>query len=315
MWKILVTTPINTINNIENRLDLIGELTLEPDLTNEDALTRIFNQNVVFTNPNKSDLYFDKKLLECFPNLKIIVTASTGTVHINFKDCEKRDIKVISLKNEKKFLAAVTSTAELAFTLTLMSIRNVYDATKSVISGKWDYSQFIGNQLSSMNFLVFGYGRLGTIYIDFLLPWTKNIYVYDPYVTVPKNKGIQIDDLDQILSKIDVIALHIHAENNYKFIGKEILSKCKNGVNIINTSRGEIVDESIIIDLIKSNKIKYATDVIDEEHNYKNSELLKLYKKSQKNLIITPHIAGMSHQAMELAYNRVIDLFKNFINV
>ena len=313
MWKILVTTPIDTIKDIENRLRSIGDLSLEPNLTNKNALTRKFDHNVVFTNPNKSDLYFDTKLLNSFPKLKILVTASTGTVHINFKDCEERGIKIISLKQEKKFLSAVTSTAELAFALTLSSIRNIYSASQSVISGKWDYSNFIGNQLSSLNFLILGYGRLGSIYVDFLSPWTKNIFVYDPFVTVPKNKGKQVEILDEILPKIDVVAIHIHAENNHKFIGKDFLSKCKKGMVLINTSRGEVVDEKFIIKLIQDGKIKYATDVIDKEHDYKKSELIKLYKKNQNNLIITPHIAGMSHQAMELAYNKAVDLFENLI--
>ena len=313
MWEILVVTPINTINNIESRLSSLGNVSIEDDLNHSNALKRKFNQNVVFTNPNKSDLYFNHKLLDSFPNLEIIVTASTGTVHMDFNECNRRNIKIISLKKEKKFLSAVTSTAELAFTLTLMSIRKVQQATKSVINGNWDYTPYIGNQLSSMNFLIFGYGRLGSIYVDFLMPWTKNIFIYDPYVTVPLNKGTQVHDLKKVLPKMDVLVIHIHAENNIKFFSKKIMTNVKKGTHIINTSRGEVVDEELFIKLIKSNHIKYASDVVDKEHDYKKSKIIELYKKSQENLIITPHIAGMSLESMELAYNRVIDLFEETI--
>ena len=108
------------------------------------------------TNPNRAKIYLGHEILNSMPNLQVICTASTGTVHIDCTLAESRGIDIISLKDETDFLSKVTSTAELAFTLMLTVIRKMIPATNDVINGGWDCDKFIGRQVGDLKIGVLG---------------------------------------------------------------------------------------------------------------------------------------------------------------
>ena len=95
-----------------------------------------------------------------FPNLQAIVTASTGTVHIDTDFCMEKGIEVISIKDELATLERISSTAEHAVLLTLMAIRKTFLSIGSVWRNEWDYSPFIGRQINCLKVGTVGYGRL-----------------------------------------------------------------------------------------------------------------------------------------------------------
>ena len=104
--------------------------------------------------------------------------------------------------------------------------------------------------------------------------------------------------------------MHIHADKeNNNFLNKKLFDLMKKDVLIINTSRGEIINENDLLNFLKKNKkSKYAADVIGNEIKKKwNSSLIKELKKNNNQILITPHLGGMTEEAQFIAYNAVVD--------
>ena len=101
-----------------------------------------YNTNVIalIVNPNQSNILYDSSILDYFPNLKAISTASTGTNHLDIPSLASSGIEVFSLTEERDAINSISSTAELAFSLLLLSTRNLIPAITSVKSGVWDTS-------------------------------------------------------------------------------------------------------------------------------------------------------------------------------
>ncbi len=307
--KILICTPVIHIPNLLKKFKKYFTVIYKPLLKASDI-----NQNkkikYIFTNPNMSKIKFDKKFLSKFKNLKVLTTASTGTNHIDLDYLKKNNIKLISLRSKKKIINKISSTSELAFALMLNSLRNTNLASNSVLKKKWEYLPFIGRQMDNLTVGIIGYGRLGKIFVKLLKPFKSKILIYEKKIIKKGTKKKFQVNLNTLLKNSDVIVLHIHADDeNLNFINSEKLKKMKKNVIIVNTSRGEIISENDLVNfLIKNNKAKYAADVLsDEIKNKWNSKIFHEYKKNKGNIIITPHIGGMTIDAQNLAYNAVLD--------
>lgn len=324
--KLLVITNIDKIDNLLKKLENKFDIIYFPDPSFEDLEQldcKIKDEvNGIFTNPNKSKIKIDKKILNIFKNINFICTASTGTVHIDEKFCKKNSIEIISLKKEIKVLEKVSSTAELAFLLLLSSYRDIISATNDVKNGNWDCDKFIGRQVNHLNIGVIGYGRLGKIFVNYARAFGAEVFIYDPYVDQSNfTKDINfVSSLSKLCNIVDAISLHVHVNNETKnMINRDMLKNCKNNVSIINTSRGEIVNESDILEFLSVNKkSKYYTDVISNEINSRiESPIYNAFinKTMENQILITPHIGGMTQDAREIAYHHAADLLiDNFPN-
>ena len=129
------------------------------------------------------------------------------------------------------------------------------------------------------------------------------VIAYDPYID-----NINYT-LDYVLENSDILSLHVHANDETKYmINKKVLGKLKKNSYIVNTSRGEIVNEKDIVQSLKDGHLKgYATDVLEDEYgNRHNSPILKGVKEGL-NIIVTPHIGGMTWEGQQKAYKWAID--------
>ena len=305
--KLLIITPIKHIKNLFKNFSKKFKVTYKPEIKNSDLYKIIDNFEIIFTNPNKSNIYFDKKLLLKAKKLQIISTASTGTNHIDEYEAHKLNIKILSLKKEKKYMKQISSTAELAFALMLCIVRNIISSNKSVIQKNWDYYPFIGRQLDSLKIGVVGYGRLGKMFLGFLKGFGSDLYAYDPNIKIKNNKIKQCKSLKALFKNCNIVSVHVHLNNKTKnLINKKNLKFFKNGGVLINTSRGELVNEKHLLAYLKKNKMsKYGTDVLEGEINgiKKNIIIKNFTKRDLKNrILITPHIGGMTKEAQQMAY-------------
>ncbi len=315
--KILVITPISHIKNVEEKLNSIENsfLVLKPEC-NKEELQMHCDSYAIFTNPNKSNIYLGESNLKNFHKLKFICTASTGTVHIDKEYCLKKSIKILSLTEERSIISKISSTAEHAFALMMAGLRNIPQSNNNVYKEEWDYEPYIGRQINCLTIGVIGYGRLGTFFANYCDAFGANVLVYDPYKTVNHPKIIQVDNLEIIASKSDVISLHVHVtEETLKMVNNKFLSNCKSSINIINTSRGEIIDEIALINFLSKNiHSKYCTDVLSSEINgILNNPIFKYAKDNDSQFVITPHIGGMTKEAQEMAFNHAAYLLKRAI--
>lgn len=269
-----------------------------------------FDSEVIFTNPNNCPVYYDRVFFSKYKHLKFLVTASTGTVHINIDDATSLGIQVISITKELDTLRKITSTAEHALCLTLAAIRKLPLAIDSVNNGLWNYTPFIGRQLNMLSIGVIGFGRLGKIYSNMMRDLGASVFIYDPYKSDEiESENFLYKDLKEILVSSDVISIHCHVTNEtQKMINFNALSDIKENLIIVNTARGEIVDEEAICRKLDSINFYYYTDVISEEYLGLKENVLFKSKFYGKNIFITPHQAGMTYDARLLAYNKAAEL-------
>lgn len=205
-------------------------------------------------------------------NVKGILTPSTGTNHIDVNT-----IPVYSIKNSL-ILNEIYSTAEHALYLSLAITRKVPPIV----------------ELRENTLGILGYGRLGKM----MKGLGKTIF-----------KDVVIKDLDfedkNFFKHTDFLSIHIdYTSENKKFVNREFISKFKKDIFIINTARGEVVDETDILDMLDEGKVKgYATDVVTGEH-ITYVPLLKSF--THDKLIVTNHIGGTAITAQEKAYKEVL---------
>ncbi len=315
MKKLLIITPIKHIEGCYEKLSMIKDCSLIylPDCTKNQFLKNK-DANYIFTNPNKSKIILDKNTLKSFNDLEVICTASTGTNHIDKEFLKFQNIKLISLTNERFLINKITSTAEHAFCLTLGALRNLIPSQNSVLQGQWDYEPFVGRQISELTVGVIGYGRLGTYYSHYCDAFGAEVLVYDPYKNVPHTSIKQINYLDELFIRCDIISIHVHvSQETKKLISWNLLEKAKKNLLLVNTSRGDIVDEEALLNfLMKNQDSKYATDVLCDELEGVHDNKLRLFAQNSNQLIITPHIAGMTVEGQSLAFNHAANLLLDF---
>ena len=317
---ILVITPIKHIQGLFEKISRNLNIIYFPNFKIKD-LNYIYYKTrskviAILTNPNKSNVRINSKLLNYLENLRYVVTASTGTNHIDKIFLKKKKINLISLTKEFSTIKKISSTSELAFALTIAAVRNIQNANLSVKRGKWDYLPFVGRQMNELTVGIIGFGRLGKIYYKYIKTFKSKILVCDPYVKKTKFKKINFVSLKDIACKCDIISLHVHhTKETEKMISNFFLGTCKRDLILINTSRGEIVDEKALYDFLSKKKnSKYYTDVISNEIEGKKYSPIYKNKSKLKNLFITPHIGGMTIAAQKIAYEKVIDILLKKIN-
>lgn len=240
------------------------------------------------------------EILEKGVRLKIIATATTGLDHIDLKYAARKQIKIISLKNERAFLNNITGTAELAIGLVLNWLRKIHPAVESVLSGNWDRNRFIGNNLSGKTLGIVGLGRLGSMMAKYGLAFGMRVIFYDK--TVISDKKISPVTFHRLLRESDIISIHVPLDaNTTGMFTMSEFSKMKPTALLVNTARGKIVNESdVIIALRKKIIAGYATDVLDCENELTDKKIISpLLNAARKNnnILITPHIGGMTFES------------------
>ena len=310
--KILCITPVKHLDGVYEKLQSYGEVIYKPEVDRNELkiLLVTTGADYLFTNPNKQNFILDKEVLQ-FGFLKVINTCSTGLNHIDTNYCKENKIDVWSLKEDYELINDLPSTSELAFGLMMSLLRNIPKSFHSVKDGNWDYEPYVGHQIKGKTIGVIGYGRLGKIMCKLFDGWGVKLLATDPYERIITARGVPLDEL---LEKSDVVFLHTHVTDDTRgMVDEEFLSYMKEGSYLINTARGELVDEKAIIESIECGHLKgYGTDVIkDEFGDIQNSKLVEFSMNPNNNVVITPHIGGMTIEGQTKAYHWAIGKFKN----
>ena len=310
--KILVITPIEHLKQTFELMKTFDYI-YKPYLNKKELIEILKNDksiNALFTNPNKQGFILDEEVF-INSNIKIINTASTGTNHIDKVYCTNNNIKIYSLTKDYDLINQLTSTSELAFGLMISLLRKIPFSFDSVKNYEWNYEKYIGRQVKDFNLGVIGYGRLGKMMVHYGLAFGMNVYVYDPYQKV-EIENIKQVTLNELLNNSDVVSLHVHVtDETRKMINKDFIEKMKNNSYLINTSRGELVDELEILKNLENGKLAgYGTDVIADEFNdIKQSKLIEYSKNEKYNIVITPHIGGMTYEGQNKAFYHAMNKF------
>lgn len=269
-----------------------------------------------------------KKVIDYLPELKMIATRSTGFDHIDIEHCKKKNITVSNVP-----IYGENTVAEHTFSLILGLSRKIYPSllrTKINNSFKND-DTLRGFDLKGKTLGLVGCGSIGKHVARIAIGFEMNVIVFDlkKNYKLAKEIGFKYAKLDEIFAESDFISLHVplnkHTEH---MISDESISKMKKGVVIINTSRGGVIDTSALFRALKQGRIGGAgLDVLEGEHTVideievlekefdDTKELKNMLENhammNMENVLVTPHNAFNSWEAVERILNTTIDNIKS----
>lgn len=278
MKKLLITTSsFDVINNkyikeLENNGFVVIKNPFSKQLSEEEVLQLIKKEQPSAIIAGVEPL--TKNVLDNALNLKIISRCGAGIDNVDL-DCTKS--KGIIVKNTPD--APTRAVAEFAIGLIFDISKRISEMNNELKNNK-TWKKLKGVNLIDKKLGIIGYGRIGKEVAKIASAIGLKVIIYDP---LQKNSS-----LETLKSESDFITIHIPLTNdNYHFIDNKFLETLKNGVSIINTSRGGIIDEEALYEALKSKKISYAAiDVFEKEPNTE-SKLMEL-----ENIILTPHSAS-----------------------
>ena len=268
----------------------------------------------------KLGLSFDRELFKaCGGMLRWLITPTTGLNHIDLEELEQFDINLVSLKGETAFLKEITPTAELVFALLLALLRRVPAAHNDVLAGNWQRSAHLGRELKDLCLGVVGLGRLGTMTAGYGRAFGMKVIAYDKSEEAFQREGnghvVKKDSLEELLKAADVVSIHLPwEEETAGVLDSTRFEQFKRGAYLINTARGEIVEEKALLSALKEGILAgCAVDVLcgDScwEERVPEGHLLLDYAREHDNLIITPHIGGYTINAILKTRAFLVDKF------
>ncbi|KKP86965.1 MAG: D-isomer specific 2-hydroxyacid dehydrogenase NAD-binding protein [Parcubacteria group bacterium GW2011_GWC1_35_8] len=280
----------------------------------------------VFTNSS-----VNKKVIDSLPKLKFINTSSTGFEHIDTDYCARKGIKVSNVPA----YGSVT-VAEFVFALLLNLSRKVEKANNQLRQeDNFNIDALRGFDLKGKILGVIGTGKIGKNVIKIARGFGMNVIAYDLYpdLVFAKENNFEYKSFVEVISNSDVITLHTpYTKENHHLINKENIIKMKEGVYLINTARGALIDtESLLWGLKKGIIAGAGLDVLEDERNLKEEikiltsgkiNAIKNYKTllqdhaliDMPQVIVTPHIAFYSKEAEEEIMKVTVSNIAGFIS-
>ena len=300
MIKILITTSTFSKQN----LDLLNEKKKYKFLINESG--QKVKETFLIKNIKDVDAViagteiYNERILASAKKLKLISRIGVGIDNIDLKYCKKNKIKVLSSKTELS-----TGVAEHSLALIFSALKKINYFDKNLKKNIWKKKNT--NLLYGKKIGIIGFGKIGKKIYNLTKPFNLE-YFYNDKIKI-KNSNIRYKTIKEIFSICDIITLHLPFNKNTKnIIEKKILSNVGHKIILINTSRGEIINENDLFRfLIKNKESVTCLDVFGKEP-YKGN-LNKL-----SNIILTPHVSGYSFEIRNLmekeALKNIIDEFK-----
>lgn len=230
-------------------------------------------------------------VLKAAGKLKVVGRAGIGVDNIDVDTATSRGIIVMNTPQ-----ANTIATAEHTFTSLLAVCRHTAPAHASLLAGNWQRSDFVGTQLYRKTLGLIGFGKIARHVAKRAQAFGMTVVAYDPYVSpeVGEQEKVKLLELDELLAQSHAISLHasLSAETE-NMINAETLEKCRDGVIIVNPSRGKLVDEHALASAVQTGKVAAAAiDVYRTEPPEKDNPLIGL-----ENVLHTPHLGASTREA------------------
>ncbi|MCC6818890.1 MAG: hypothetical protein IT245_08365 [Bacteroidia bacterium] len=241
----------------------------------------------------------DAKLLSKAPNLKFICSPTTGLNHIDLDYCNSKNISIVSLKGETKFLKTIRATPEHTLGLLLALYRNYHAAFLSSNNLTWDREPHKGYEIFNSKVGIIGFGRVGAIVAKYLNALGAHVGFYDIDSKKKSKEFKSFNSQNELIKWSDAVLLTASFDAlNGAILDKKAI-KLLEGKYFVNTARAELTDEDYLVKAANNGLFKgLAVDVITEEQGSKK-HLSKLIEAGKTyNVIVTPHIAGATFSSM-----------------
>lgn len=233
-------------------------------------------------------------VLDAARDLIVVGRAGIGLDNVDVPYATKKGVMVVNAPQSN-----ILSAAEQAMALLLAQARNVPQAHTALKNGKWERSKWEGVELYSKTLGIVGLGRVGALVAQRALAFGMRLIAFDPFVSKDRARqmGVEILSLEEVMKQSDFISIHLpKSKETTGLIGSEMLELAKDGLRIINTARGGIVDEKALYEAVKSGKVQGAgLDVFDSEP-CTDSPLFEL-----SSVVVTPHLGASTFEAQDKA--------------
>jgi D-3-phosphoglycerate dehydrogenase len=227
------------------------------------------------------------------PKLRVIARAGTGVDNVDVSAASARGIVVMNAPGANSI-----SVAELAVGLILSMARHLPAADAAMKQGKWEKKKFLGEEIREKTLGLAGLGRIGQEVARRASGFGMRIIAHDPFISehVAADLGVELVSLDEVFARADYVSLHMPSnEKTRRIVNAERLAASKKGIRIINTARGDLIDETALADAIESGQVAGAAlDVFDIEPTVDH----RLQMLPQ--VVATPHIAASTREGQEL---------------
>lgn len=290
-------------------LEALGELTVydRTPMDEDEIIRRIGDAEVVYTNKTP----ITKKVIDACPNMRFISVLATGYNVVDFVYAGEKSIPVTNVPTY-----GTDSVSQFAIALLLEICHHIGHHDNTVHGGKWEesadfcYWDYPLIELSGKTMGIIGFGRIGQRTGVLSKALGMKVLAYDSYESDAGRAIAEYVDLDKLLTESDVVALHCPLFPETKeIIRKETIEKMKDGVILINNSRGPLVNEQDLADALNSGKVYAAgLDVVSTEPIRGDNPLL-----GAKNCIITPHISWAPKESRQRIMDCAVDNLKGYI--
>jgi D-3-phosphoglycerate dehydrogenase len=245
-------------------------------------------------------------IIAAAPKLRGIARAGTGVDNVDVPSATARGIVVMNAPG-----ANSVSVAELAIGLILSMARHLPAADAAMKQGKWEKKKFLGEEVREKTLGLAGLGRIGQEVARRAAAFDMRIIAHDPFISEDRaaELGIELVSLDELFARADYVSLHMPSNATTRnIVNAERLARAKKGIRIINTARGDLVDEAALADAIESGQVAGAAlDVFQKEPTVDH----RLQMLPQ--VVATPHIAASTREGQELVGMETMAALRDFL--
>ena len=245
-------------------------------------------------------------IINAAPSLRVIARAGTGVDNVDVPAASAKGIVVMNAPG-----ANSVSVAELAIGFVLALARHVPAADSAMKQGKWEKKKFLGEEVRDKVLGLVGLGRIGQEVARRAAAFGMRIIAHDPFISeqIAADLDVELMTLDAVFERADYVSLHMPSTpQTRRMVNAERLARTKKGIRIINTARGDLIDERALADAIESGQVAGAgLDVFDTEPTVDH----RLQKMPQ--VVATPHIAASTREGQELVGVETATALRDFL--
>ncbi len=235
-----------------------------------------------------------RELIERASRLKVIGRAGVGVDNVDVDAASERGIIVANAPQ-----STIVSASEHTVGLLLALSRNIPQAHALLSEGRWDRSRFAGVELAGKTLGLVGFGRIGQQVARRATGLEMRVLAHDPFISPERYRSLGVEraeTLDDLLAVADFVSLHANLTPDTRgLIGARELARMKDGVRLVNVARGELVDESALVEALDSGKVSGAALDVFPDEPYSGPLL------GRANVIVTPHLGASTREAQDRA--------------
>jgi D-3-phosphoglycerate dehydrogenase len=286
---ILISDPFGS--SLPERLSEFGEVT--------DDKSRVAEAEVVLV---RSKTKVTAAYIDGAPKLKYVIRGGVGLDNVDLEYAHSKGIRVDNTPS-----ASSVAVAELAVTLMLSAINHVVAAHNGMAEGMWLKKELKRTELYRKTLGLIGIGRIGSAVAQRVKAFEMDVIGHDPFVE--QHDLVELVELDEVLAKADVLSLHAPLTDQTRgMLDGKRLAQAKPGVVVVNTGRGECVDEAAMVAALEEGTVAcYATDVWSSDPPPQDCPLLKAPR-----VLMTPHIGASSKENLGRIGDVVVNKLRDY---